>query len=170
MHITYRLSIILFISVILSSCVHLNLPIAQGIIKDDFSINLTHEGHSTTIKSGRFFTLDSLRLTANTTPLATTDPNLLVCYKDGRRSDGKIINAIYPITIKKDGKSFSTSARSQAVTSYYQIAIPEKYFIEASQGRTSCAYEYWKSGSVSYITWIIWLSDAPLKSNTGTSR
>jgi hypothetical protein len=164
---------------VLQGCVQLDLPITQGIVKDDFTISLNLNNRRMNICPDRFFTLDSLGLRANTTPLMTNDPNLLNCYKDGKKADGKFLTNVYPVSIQKDNKTFygqmaffnaSKSASSQGVTSYYQISVSDKYFEEALQGRTSCTYEYWRNGANSYITWIIWLSDAPLKSNIINAR
>ena len=55
------------------------------------------------------------------------------------------------------------SVQNQAVTRYYEIKIPDNYFSEAIGGRTSVIYEYYKSRYSNSPTWIISLSDVPIK-------
>ena len=157
---------------LVNGCSH-PMHIDRGRIEDTITLSLMGEyvpeknasilpfKKPVVIKPNTFFSIRDLNLMDNK-PIARGQ----VCRPDGYKQ-----NRLYSYEVKIDATGYdkpfygriaffsaSPYAASKAVTSYFKIAFSQR-FSEATEGRTAYYYEYYDN----YPTWIMWVSDAPLK-------
>jgi len=159
---------------LLGGCATMNVD--RGRIEDSFTITVNGEYPDTKnapflpfkkpilIKENTFFDLGILKLNDNN-PRKVRN----VCTPDGYKRR-PITN--YDIKLEsEDGKAYygriaffkaRQKASTKAVTSYYKISFSQK-FAEATGGRTAFYYEYYDLHKKDFPTWIMWVSDAPIK-------
>lgn len=149
--------------------------IGRGRIDDAVNITIKSEfvkGKNTNtfdnlvLKPNKFFSLAELGLRAN------TPTNDVVLTTTGYKWKG--FNLItYDVTIEdeKSGKTYYgrlaffdaiKKAASNPVTSFYKIQISDRLY-EAVDGGVIYAYEYYNTPNGRAATWILWVSDIPLR-------
>jgi hypothetical protein len=173
------LPLLILVTVLSALCgCHSTMSIDRGKIEDNYTINIVGEypeGSKTSlpfktpvvIKPGAFFSLSSLSMRENTKVVKSS----YVCKPDGYKNKSLVR---YDITINVQGSSkplygsiaffrAASWASSKAVISYYKLSSSDK-FDEASGGRTAFFYEFYdRGGGKRYPTYVMWVSDAPLK-------
>ena len=163
-HFSFIPALLLAATVFFGSCHPKLFVIERGCVKDDFTIKLTEQ--NATLKPNEFFNIDKLNLRVNSRLIQTVSMDFLQVYKVQRAG---IVS--YPVQIRKGGKTYygrlaffgvKEKAQTQAVCTFYKIAIPDDYFGQAVDGRTACVYEYYsvqgRHGG-KFPTWVIWMSD-----------
>lgn len=157
------LSSVFYVLILIQGCTP-SFIIERGVVKKTPAIKFVDK--DITLIPDQFFTISQLGLKANSASDAVWNAKSPVTRLYERRAVES-----YPITIEYKNKKFYgriaffkawRSAKKLAVTSYYKITIPDQYFLNASDGRTSCVYELYYKGGGQAPTWMVWISDIPI--------
>ncbi len=167
---------VLLISILASGCRH-TMTIGRGKIEGDYSITILGETprdlsvkerlpfpKEIVLRKGEFFNLSELGLRDNK-PFTVA-----ICESDGYKMKG--MNT-YDVQVHVKGIEkplygalaffkIDQRASSRAVANYYNLESSEK-FAEVSGGRTAFFYEYYDLNGIRYPTYVLWISDMPLR-------